>query len=128
MPHPTKLDEAYREYREHVQRTTAGPSEGAPPESPGPAKVVAAVPTGWGQLSERTRNRIEKMVACGISKETANVLVPIIHAIGADNAEWSVFASPDEDPPELILYHEKSGTHIVCSILGGPNGRDEPRP
>jgi hypothetical protein len=24
-------------------------SEGAPPESTGPAKVVAAVPTGWGQ-------------------------------------------------------------------------------
>lgn len=39
----------------------SGPSEGASPESTGPAKVVAAVPTGWGALLSEWKRRLRRL-------------------------------------------------------------------
>lgn len=109
-----------------LSRANKAASALPPPEPQGTCERSRPA-TCWGQLSERTRNRLEEMIACGVPRDSADVAVTIIKGIGADNADWSIFADIKADPPVLELWHEKTGTHIECSVLGGPNVRHEPR-
>lgn len=86
-----------------------------------------SVADGWGHLSERTRKRLEEMVECGAPREAADVAAAVIKGIGADNAEWSIFADLKADPRTVELYHQKTGTWVECSVLGGPNGPGQGR-
>lgn len=113
------MKKALREFRPlHI------PPQGANARSfsdPAPPSGALAVGTGWGHLSERTQKRLEEMIARGVPRATAELTAEVMWTLGADSLAWSIFADIEADPPTLQLYNAKTGAHIECSNLSGPN-------